>query len=507
MSMYACLSLVCLCMGEYEQQQVYCPVVGATDANSSMQSNEFSEISGLAISPSQVSPTTGAAVMFAINDSGGGPRLGLLDSATGAKLLTLRIPTSNRDWESMSIGSCGITDMSKTCLYIADTGDNRARLSGGDSSRRESRYNIVRIEEPLLKDFVDDERIPDSYVSNLIFSYQSESSPTNSADCEATFLDNAGWGKDGAIGDLYLVTKWDESDARTKTRLFKIPTKVWLNTTETYNPEAVGSYDEGGDLMGITWTGAESSFDGTLISLVGYKERERRTTNYMFLRCPGSSVADSLAAPNGTTEHCLSWKAPDGKLEALAWGPNGMRIVNIPEGINENIGITSFVYDSMNVSQTCSEDPNATMQQQEPSPESTEAIGTSLSSTQEPPPMYTTQEPQETTDDENSEALSEDLNTTVADAGTGDSNSVPTYAYAIIGVAAAIVVTGLVAVFSKRCKRNNEAKEITKAVPVGDFETAQASYTPAIENSVVAESVSHYETFEIDSEEDDEFAC
>lgn len=446
MRTYACLSLVCLCIGEYEQQQVYCPVVGTTDfATSFLQSNEFSEISGLAISPSQVSPTSGAAVMFAINDSGGGPRLGLFDSASGAKLLTLQIPIPNTDWESMSIGSCGVTDMNKTCLYIADTGDNRARLSGGYSSRRESRYNIVRIEEPLLKDFVDNERIPDSYVSNLRFRYQSESSPTNNADCEATFLDNAGWGKDGAIGDLYLITKWDESDARTKTRLFKFPTNVWLNTTETYNPEALGSYDEGGDLMGITWTGAEASFDGTLISLVGYKERQRRTTNYMFLRCPGSSVTDALAAPNGTTEHCLSWKAPDGKVESLAWDPNGRRIVNIPEGINEYIGITSFIYDSMNASQMCSEDPSATMQQQEPFPESTEAIETSITSTQEPPPMNTkTQDqPRETADDVNIGVWSEDLDTTLADAS---SNSVPTYAHAITGVAAAIVVTGLVAV-------------------------------------------------------------
>ncbi len=345
-------------------EQVYCPILGTTDANTAIQSNDFGEISGLAISPSQVSPATGAPVLFVINDSGGGSRLGLFDSATGKRLLTVLVPTSNSDWESMSIGSCGVTDMNKTCIYIADTGDNRARLSGGDFSRRESRYKIVRIEEPLLGDFVDNEMIPDSYVSILRFSYRSESSPTNSADSEAMFVDNAGWGDGGAIGDLYLVTKWDESDARTKTRLFKIPTEIWLDTTERYEPEAVGSYDGGGDLMGITWTGAEASFDGTLISLVGYTERQRETTNYMFLRCPGSSVADALAAPNGTTQHCLAWKSPSqGKLETLAWDPNGIRILNIPEGLNENIGVTSFVYDSMSASQSCSEDANVTTQQ------------------------------------------------------------------------------------------------------------------------------------------------
>lgn len=129
-----------------------------------------------------------------------------------------------------------------------------------------------------MEDVVDDEEIPDSYIENLRFNYQSKLSPTNSADCEALFLDHASrWG--GAIGTLYLVTKWDESDARTKTQLFMIPTQVWLNTMEQYQPEAVGSYEGDGDLMGITWTGAEASLDRTLISLVGYTEDQRRTTD------------------------------------------------------------------------------------------------------------------------------------------------------------------------------------------------------------------------------------
>jgi hypothetical protein len=387
--MLYCFSIVCLCVSG--EQVYYCPIIGATNVNTTIQSNDFSEISGLAISPSQISPVSGSPILFAISDSGGGARLGLFDSATGERLLTLRIPISNSDWESMSIGSCGVTDRNKTCLYIADTGDNGARLSSGDDSRRESLYNIVRIQEPLLEDVVDDEQIPDSHVENLRFTYQSESSPTNSADCEALFLDHAGWG--GAIGDLYLVTKWDESDARTKTRLFKIPTQVWLNTTERYQPEAVGSYEGDGDLMGITWTGAEASLDGTLISLVGYTEDQRRTTNYMFLRCPGVSIADTLAAPNGTTQHCLTWKSPSqGKLETLAWDPNGMKIVNIPEGANAAIGITSLVYDPTNTNQTCV-DTNASMEQ--PVIETTEA--TEIGHSTQQPLLETTLETKETT--------------------------------------------------------------------------------------------------------------
>ncbi len=59
----------------------------------------------------------------------------------------------------------------------------------------------------------------------------------------------------------------------------------------------------------------------------------------------------------------------------------------------------------------------------------------------------------------------EDLDTTVADAGTGTtsvssggSNSLPPYVYAIIGVGAAIIITGMVAAFNKRRRHNDDAE-------------------------------------------------
>jgi hypothetical protein len=338
-------------------EQHFCPIIASFEDDKSIQSSSFDEISGLCMSPSQIAPS-GQPVLFGVNDrGGGGQRIGVFDSGTGERLMSLRIRSSvatNKDWESLTIGSCGATGENKTCLYIADTGDNRARTSSGDTSQRNSRYRLIKIEEPLLEYYQDGDTLPDSTISVLHFTYRSLSSPTNRADCEAVFLDHAGWGEGGAIGDLYLVTKWGKSDAKRKTRLFKFPTTVWLNTTDRYEPEAVGSYDGGGSLMGYTWTGADSSFDGTLVSLVGYTDDHEDTTNFLFLRCPGSTMAEALAAPNGTTQHCLEWKSPvQQKLESFAWNPEGTKTFNIPEGSRPNIGITTFVYDPAKAGQTC----------------------------------------------------------------------------------------------------------------------------------------------------------
>jgi hypothetical protein len=48
---------------------------------------------------------------------------------------------------------------------------------------------------------------------------------------------------------------------------------------------------------------------------------------------------------------------------------------------------------------------------------------------------------------------------------------------------------------------------MSKAVPIETSEKKQASYTPASQNAMVEESISRDGTFEIDSEEDEEFAC
>lgn len=115
----------------------------------------FNEISGLVMSPKIRGPSR-EPILYGINDGGGGNRLGVWDSGTGKRLLTFRIPSSvisNIDWETIAIGSCGVTAESSTCIYIGDTGDNKARVASGRKSRRSARtsYRILKIIEPNYK--------------------------------------------------------------------------------------------------------------------------------------------------------------------------------------------------------------------------------------------------------------------------------------------------------------------------------------------------------------------
>ena len=54
----------------------------------------FSELSGLALSKQQVGPS-GDPIFFGVNDKGGEARLGVWDSGTGQRLLTLNVPEPN----------------------------------------------------------------------------------------------------------------------------------------------------------------------------------------------------------------------------------------------------------------------------------------------------------------------------------------------------------------------------------------------------------------------------
>ena len=96
-----------------------------------------------------------------------------------------------------------------------------------------------------------------------------------------------------------------------------------------YSPKAVGTYREGTrGIMGKVVTSAEMSSDGTVIAL------GTTTTAYLFLRCPGTSVADAFAAV------CHSWNHPStGQVESFAWYPDGESTLVIPEGENRTHGM------------------------------------------------------------------------------------------------------------------------------------------------------------------------
>lgn len=321
-------------------ERIVCPQIKSTDSSMHLESSDpnkkdFLEVSGLGFSPSLVGPS-GQPLIYAVNDGGGGRRIGIFDSGSGARLKSLRMPRSsqlNIDYEGLTVGSCGVDD--GACIYIADVGDNQARDANGTRSDREA-YPVYKIREPNLDDFEDNDILPESDVMTLWFNYFHSTSPTRYADCETVFLDNVGWGEGGAIGDFYIVTKWEDYGstipANTLNRLFKIPAEVWTQAKEdanyTYSPEAVGDYSKGKDsnaLMGYMWTRGEMTTDGTLITLGDYYDQ------YIFLRCPGTSVAEAITAEG--TQSCQTWPIEywDSQFETIAWAPDGRRTLEISE--------------------------------------------------------------------------------------------------------------------------------------------------------------------------------
>eukprot|EP00550_Attheya_septentrionalis_P004142 CAMPEP_0198299536 /NCGR_PEP_ID=MMETSP1449-20131203/45134_1 /TAXON_ID=420275 /ORGANISM="Attheya septentrionalis, Strain CCMP2084" /LENGTH=530 /DNA_ID=CAMNT_0044001127 /DNA_START=79 /DNA_END=1668 /DNA_ORIENTATION=+ len=318
-----------------EGKRASCPRISDVTTSTKLQAADpngrqgFWEVSGLGMSPKKKAPS-GQPVLYTVNDSGGGKRLGIYDSGSGKRLLTLRLSflPSETDYESMAVGSCGSTGTDSTCIYIGDFGDNKARNNpvGTKTSRSGVPYQIFKIQEPDYSDFNDNQKLPTSYFHSVMeFDYDHFSSPTKLADCEALFLDHTGWGG-GEIGDLYMVSKYSKNRAKEYTRLFKIPMSAWpssnqMGSKSSYSPKAVGKAPGG---MGISWTRADMSLDGSVIALGDIKK------TYLFLRCPGMSVAETL---NGNS--CHSWSSPRSdnakQYEAFAWTPDGSRTLQMSE--------------------------------------------------------------------------------------------------------------------------------------------------------------------------------
>ena len=330
-----------------QSDPVVCPIITAVDNSTHVDTSDgFEEISGLAVSTTQVSPE-GNPIFFAANDGGNGPQLGVWDSLTGERLLTLSLREAiNQDWEAMAIGSCGGDDEDESCIYIGDIGDNTGRASGGERGR-DTTYRILKIREPIWTDYDDDDEIP--VVSTLAFDYRHPSSPTRYADSEALFVDHTDWG--GSPGDLYIVTKWDcPFMCWYYNRIFLIPVSAWEDAgTSVYSPETVGwNLDSTAiiSIKGEMWTSADLSPDGTVLALGTYYSSYR---TYLFLRCPGVSIEQAISQ-----NPCISWLNPEiGQTETIAWMPDGRQTLQIPEGRRPGIGRTTLSYNADLATEAC----------------------------------------------------------------------------------------------------------------------------------------------------------
>lgn len=327
-----------------------CPISIGDSTNEEsihLQSNDgpdktgFWEVSGIALSSYQTGPS-GKPILFAANDRGASNnenRLGIFDSGSGQRLLTLRLaslPTAV-DVESMTIGKCTIdardelyfdgNDLSSSsCIYIGDIGDNTARKTGGLESRREN-YRIFQIREPLWTQFEDNAQLSGGKV--LHYDYRHESSPKEFADAEALFIDH----DSSASADLYVVTKWNRSD-RENIRIYHIPSLAWSDHITTsssivYSPRGYNVL--GSRFHSKTWTSAEMSLDGRLIVLGDLNGA------YLFPRDCNKTVMEALS-----NEECvLQWsnyKVANyaDQHEAITFLPSGKKALQISECTTSN---------------------------------------------------------------------------------------------------------------------------------------------------------------------------
>jgi hypothetical protein len=330
-------------------EMIACPRVSSINYSTILEIDDVStarawnEVSGLAVSPTQLAPS-GAPIMWGHNDGRDqgnfGTNFAAWDPITGERLMTFMMtfddnstpPIVNQDWEDMTIGTCGKTGSREICIYLADIGDNGAIEDLNTSIRPVGRpYRLYKIKEPILADYTTNSLKSVNYSTEMVtaldIDYLHPSSPVKTANAEGAFLDHTGWGPDGEIGDIYIVTK-----TRDFGRLYKVPASAWPTEEEKlaqHSPSVVGTDYVNGEFPQFLWTSAEMSWDGTKI-IMGTIHK-----NYVFLRCPGQSVAQAIVGQDA----CMIWDNPkeasDNKkqFEATAWYPDDATVLNIAESM------------------------------------------------------------------------------------------------------------------------------------------------------------------------------
>jgi hypothetical protein len=242
----------------------------------------LTEISGL------VASRTHAAVLWAVDDSGGAAAVSAIGESDGADLGSWTLAgASNLDWEDLALGPGPDGDL----LYVADIGDNlRSRVD----------VRVYRVAEPDPADGGGE--IPD--VDTLVLTY-----PDGAQDAESLFVDPVS-------GDLVVVTKdWDGGPAG----IYRAPGDV-ADASSTVL-EAAGFVDL--RAFGQLATGADISADGSLIALRTYG------SVLVWWRQEGTTVAEAMAGGP-----CEAPTVNEAQGETVAIDPDGRGYVTVSEGTN-----------------------------------------------------------------------------------------------------------------------------------------------------------------------------
>lgn len=240
-----------------------CDLYGEWTATGTITNSELVEASGLAVS------RTTDDVLWSHNDSGDGPRLYAF-RRDGTDLGVFEVPGGFAfDWEDMSAGPDENGD--GHYLYVGDIGDN-FDIRGGVIA-------LHRVED--LDPATMTSRFPRS--DPLAFEY-----PDGTHNSEAFFIDPI----DPAV---YLVTK-----AKDEALVFRGSLVV---DGERSRLELVATLSLGGEV-----SGADMSFDGSVIAFRGYR------TVWMWTRTAGQSVAEAL-----TAEPCEAPSPEERQGESIAF--------------------------------------------------------------------------------------------------------------------------------------------------------------------------------------------
>ncbi len=117
----------------------------------------------------------------------------------------------------MAIGPC--VDMAGDCIYLADIGNNRARVKTPFGTKGRNKLKIFKFPEPVVDGSGDIAITQD--IKTFSISY-GQGSSTKSADAESIFVDPRGDQHGGEAGDIYIITKWSQGKQK-YSRVFHYP--------------------------------------------------------------------------------------------------------------------------------------------------------------------------------------------------------------------------------------------------------------------------------------------
>ncbi|HNP18425.1 MAG TPA: hypothetical protein PKL31_08340 [Fulvivirga sp.] len=258
----------CLATTLLAQTQFY-----PAESRGEIENSEINEASGLTVG------INNPEMLWTHNDSGGKPRIFLLDQYGKFKAEFTLQGIKNRDWEDIASGPG--PDANKNYLYISETGDNRAEF--------DLKY-VYRFEEPLLSS--KGREIMD--VDVITFRY-----PDGKRDAESLFVDPL-------TKDIYILSKREQNIGIYRAAYPQ-------STTETIILEKLGT------MPYFNTVAADITADGQEVLTKTYDA-------VYYWKRDGQSIADLLMTKPISIPYIIE---PQG--ESIAWKKDGSGFFTLSE--------------------------------------------------------------------------------------------------------------------------------------------------------------------------------